>query len=764
MATIKGLTIAIDGEVTGLNKALSGVNAKSRDLQKELRDVEKLLKLDPENTDLLAQRQKILAESVENTSEKLKQLKDAEKQVQKQFEKGEVSEEQYRALQREVIRTEQSLGRLESQASETNEEIQDVSESTKKLKTISKGAAVGATALGGALVAAAESTREYRDDIAKLETNAKQAGAGLDETREALKQLNQVSEEADSNVEALSNLLQAGFTDNNLQQAVDALSGAVIKFPDTLKIEGLADGLQETLATGAATGSFGEMLERLGYNLDTVNEGLSAATTEAEKQQYILDLLASTGLADVTQAYKDANPDIIAARDAQQELTEAMARLGSDVEPVMSDVKEIVAELIGWILDNKDAVISGLAGIAAGLLALNVVSMITGLVAAFKEYKLAQEGATVAQWLLNAAQKASPVGLVIALVVALVTAIMVLWNTNEDFRNAVIGIWETIKKKFSESIEAIKGFFGTFVENLKQLPKDIKTIGTNMAKGLWDGIVGMKDWLFGKAKAWVDGLLGGFREWFGDMKNIGKYVIEGLWNGISDKVKWLKGKVSGVVDAIKGWFTGKEGFDEHSPSKWAKGVGAFVTEGLANGILSAKDLALAAAKSVIGSTKKIFDGIMYDPTKDYMARIEAAKKIGDSARAEELEKIRNAKIDGEKLSWAKTFDFSQIKDIASALEVSASYAVAPASDYTEKRDSNVADVVGQALLSGMMQIADTIFEAMPKEAGFYLDGKKFARAEWGHMDNEGDRRTRMFAPTREQIAAIAMSVMPKEST
>ena len=80
---------------------------------------------------------------------------------------------------------------------------------------------------------------------------------------EALLSFNAISGETDSSIEAISNLLQAGFNDNNLAQAVDALSGAVVKFPDTLKIESLADSLQETIATSAATGQFGELLERL---------------------------------------------------------------------------------------------------------------------------------------------------------------------------------------------------------------------------------------------------------------------------------------------------------------------------------------------------------------------------------------------------------------------------------------------------------------------------------------------------------------------
>ena len=90
--TIKGLTVEIGGDTTKLGKALEDVNKKGRDLSSELGQINKLLKLDPGNTELLAQKQKVLAEAIANTSTKLDTLKEAEKQVQKQFERGEVSE------------------------------------------------------------------------------------------------------------------------------------------------------------------------------------------------------------------------------------------------------------------------------------------------------------------------------------------------------------------------------------------------------------------------------------------------------------------------------------------------------------------------------------------------------------------------------------------------------------------------------------------------------------------------------------------------
>jgi TP901 family phage tail tape measure protein len=124
---IKGITIEIDGETKGLSKALGDVNKQSRDLQKELKGVETLLKLDPKNTELVAQKQKILSEQVEVTKQKLDRLKDAQVQVNEQYRKGEIGEEQYRDFQREIVATEQKLKSYEDQ-------LDEVSKGQSKLK------------------------------------------------------------------------------------------------------------------------------------------------------------------------------------------------------------------------------------------------------------------------------------------------------------------------------------------------------------------------------------------------------------------------------------------------------------------------------------------------------------------------------------------------------------------------------------------------------------------------------------------------------
>lgn len=130
--SIKGITVEIGGNTMGLQKALSDVNTQSRNLASEMREVDRALKFDPTNTELLVQKQEILSKQIENTSEKLQSLKNVQGQVNDQFANGQIGEEQYRAFQREVINTESYLKSLEQQQNELDSTDKETTETIEK--------------------------------------------------------------------------------------------------------------------------------------------------------------------------------------------------------------------------------------------------------------------------------------------------------------------------------------------------------------------------------------------------------------------------------------------------------------------------------------------------------------------------------------------------------------------------------------------------------------------------------------------------------
>lgn len=227
--------------------------------------------------------------------------------------------------------------------------------------------------LAGGMMDLMESTDELRGDLSMLDQNARAAGVGLGTTREAMQKLNTVSGETDSSIEAVSNLLAAGVPENRLQEAVEGLANAAITFPDTVKIESLADSLQETLATGEATGQFAEVLDRIGYGAENFTNNLAMCTTEAEKQELALNVLTQGPLKGVYDAWAKANPELVEGRDATLELQTATAELGTALAPVITDLTELATNVVNWVagMGNVDDVFTMIVG---GIAALGAIT------------------------------------------------------------------------------------------------------------------------------------------------------------------------------------------------------------------------------------------------------------------------------------------------------------------------------------------------------------------------------------------------------
>ena len=233
----------------------------------------------------------------------------------------------------------------------------------KAILGIGAAAATGVTAF----LATAESTREYREELSKLTNMAKQVGTSSDYIKDKWMSMSAVLGDEGAVTEGLNNIMAAGFTtQESINGITEVLEGAALKWKDTLKFEGLADGLQETLATGAAAGSFAEMLERSGIVLDDFNAGLATCSTEAEKQDYIMKTLSETGLADVSKAYRDANGDMISAAEAQSKLTDKIAEIGAIAEPIMTTLKLVAVDLLDTIMPFVTLIGEGLQGALNG--------------------------------------------------------------------------------------------------------------------------------------------------------------------------------------------------------------------------------------------------------------------------------------------------------------------------------------------------------------------------------------------------------------
>ncbi|MED1559322.1 tape measure protein [Bacillus paramycoides] len=224
---IKGITIEIGGETTGLQNALKDVNKKSSDLSKELNDIQRLLKFDPGNIEALSQKQQLLTQQIENTTKKLDSLKSAQQQVQAQFESGAINEEQYRAFRREIEFTEGQLNTFKNSLAGLKAEQEKAASSTRQLETLfsATGKSVDdfADALGNRLVNAIKngtaSSRQLDQAIEIIGREALGAEADIGKLQQALRSvddgnsiqnirndLNQLSQEAEQAGESVKGL------------------------------------------------------------------------------------------------------------------------------------------------------------------------------------------------------------------------------------------------------------------------------------------------------------------------------------------------------------------------------------------------------------------------------------------------------------------------------------------------------------------------------------------------------------------------------
>lgn len=534
---VKGIVVEIGGDTTGLDKALKDTNKQISTTQTSLKDVERLLKLDPKNTTLLAQKQRLLTKAVSDTGDKLKVLQQAEKQVQEQFKKGDVSQDQYEALQREIESTKLKLNKLEGEADDVasaikgiNEKpVEDVADAADKAEDALADAGKQASNFGDMLKAelsadgfeaiadtlkdVAEESKEYRKVMASLEVSSKDAGYSAEETAETYKKLYGVLGDEQTAATTVANLQALRTNQSNLKTIINGTVGAWAKYGDSIPIDGLAEAINETVKTGQVTGNLADVLnwgskagETFGVTMkanteanqewndsvadaksaeDFFNLALQQCTTEAERTNLIMQMMADQGLTSAGEAWQKNNQSMIESNQAQANLQEQTAKLGETVEPVFTRITNAVATALAWFnsLDSgTQTFILTIVGMIAAVAALAPV--VSGAVTLFNG--------------LNAVLgflAANPIVLIIAAIVALIAAFALLWNKCEGFRNFWIGLWEGIKS--------------TAVSVWTFLQEKVFQPIANAFVSLWNGIKSVLNGMFRGIEAYINGIVGG---------------------------------------------------------------------------------------------------------------------------------------------------------------------------------------------------------------------------------------------------------------
>lgn len=766
---IRGITVEIGGNTTKLDKALAGSEKKSRSLQVELREVTKLLKFDPTNAELLAQKQDILKDAISETGEKLKTLKEAQAQVVAQFERGEIGEDQYRAFQREIMQTEKALDDLKNELSTTEKAIKDVAkggkvaedathdykesvEQAKKelddfkdkaketFETLKDGAKTMGTALGGAMVATGGYALKLSTDFDKaFNTLVTRTGASADEmnelneamervyannfgesiedvavsmatvktqtglvgeelqkaTENALLMRDTFDMDVNESIRAVNSLMdQFGITadeaynliaqgaQNGLNQnddLLDTINEYSVQFKDagysaedmfnmlnngaktgTWSVDKLGDAVKEfnirasdgtvskvirenakafgltwteakNLSSEVANGNveayqkladklrevdndtaryqlgvemFGTMWEDLGEEtvlalLNTQGEisKTSSALEDINNQKYddigsALQGLGRTLETDVIDPLGDELKPVV------EDVIDYVQENGPQIKDVLSDIVKAVGEFVGWIVDNSDILISTITAIGVGLLVWNVASAISSVVGAIKAYKLATEGATIAQALFNAVLNANPLMLIVTIIAAVIAGIVTFILTNEEAREKFIEIWNNIKEIAGEVLDAIVEFF-------KNAWEGIKTAWSACVKFFSDLWAKIKN-AFSSVGSWFKST---FTTAWTNVKNafssMGSY-FSGLWtsvkNTFSSVGSWFSSTFSSAWTAVKnvfsGWGSFFDGLWTQIKNKFST-IGSNIATAISSSVKSGMNRVISSIESII---------------------------------------------------------------------------------------------------------------------------------------------------------------------
>lgn len=272
----------------------------------------------------------------------------------------------------ELKKQTQALEELENQTEETGDATDDAGEKFQGLKAAGGVAAGAIAAVGAACVAAvgaffglAESTREARENMAKLETGFTTAGHSAEDATKTYTELYGILGDDGQATEAAAHLAQLTDNQEDLSKWTNIATGVYATFGDSLPIEGLTEAANETAKTGALTGGLADALNWAGVNEEEFQAKLDACSTEQERQALITSTL--NGLySEAADAYRENNAEVIAAQEAQANLNNALNELGAIAEPIMTTLKTLAADLLTTITPFVSLIGEGLAGALNG--------------------------------------------------------------------------------------------------------------------------------------------------------------------------------------------------------------------------------------------------------------------------------------------------------------------------------------------------------------------------------------------------------------
>lgn len=635
---ITGLTIEIGGDTTELSKALKQPNSEARDLQSKLKSIDQALKFDPNNTELLEQKFRLLGQAIDTNEQKLQMLKTAQEQFKASGK--DIDSSEYIELQRQIALTTNKVDQLRKQKidmmvdtsevkdanralDDMEKNMDDVEKSSSTFRDALKGAIVGSgivegvKGLANSLSDIAEESKENIKIMSSLETSSKLAGYSASETSETYKQLYGVLGDNQTAATTTANLQALGLEQDKLRQITEGAIGAWAKYGDSIPIDGLAESINETVKTATVTGNFADVLNWAGTSEDDFNAKLQKANSTSERANIVLQELTKQGLIKSADAWRENAGALVDANEAQAEFEQATSQLSQVILPITSKIQSSLANMLKPLADLitgntsfeqfSTQMSNGLMSIMTSITTLapqfiqkgleiltNIslgfaqgfpvfLSNVLTLIQNFGNY-LTQNAPTIIQKgfeiLSNLVQ-----GIINALPV-LISQVPQIITT---FANVINDNFPIILMKGAELLwQLITGILSAIPDLIANIPQIIQAIWSTILAYNWlnlgkqiitffgNGIKSMVTSVGSNAKSIFNSVVNTLKSLPGSLKNLAKNMMNGFLNAI-------KGAIGSVKSAAKSVFNAIWNGLKSLPSKVVS-IGSNLVKGIWNGI------------------------------------------------------------------------------------------------------------------------------------------------------------------------------------
>lgn len=661
---IKGIKVELEGDTTGLSSALKSLNGTVRGTQNELKQVERLLKLDPGNVELLAQKEKLLGSGIEQNKQKVEALRAAKEQADRDMQNGtEINEKQYRQLEREIANAEISIKQMNDAAEDTGgaegvkklgDEFEKTGNKAEKVKTAL--ATVGkatAAVIGAAVTAAAAAGTAIYSVVSKTA----EAGDAIDKgsqkmgvSAESYQKLSLVAEHCGTSIDAFARA-QAKLNTKGDTRSIDDVILALSQIPD------------EAERSRQATELFGAKIAmELAPTLNSGTDGIKGMYEEAEKYRMLMSddaVKASAAFEDSLTTLNGAVgglknriageflPSITSMTDGLALLVSGdmsgLDNIGQGINDFITNASEAASKItevaVPIISSLSTAIIQNIPVLVSAATAI-IMQLIQYIIAELPN--LVSVAGDILTTLCEGITGALPT-LIPAATEAVLTIVENLLNNIDGLINAGLelimglaqGLINAIPTLISHIPQIVTAIVNAIVNNLPL----ILAAGVQLIVMLAQGIITSIPQIVAAIPQIISALVSGFASAASQMLTIGKNLVEGIWNGISGAAGWLMDKIKGfaknVVDGVKGFFGIK------SPSRVMRDeVGKMIAEGMAVGIIDNE-------YKVDDAVKQLFENLELQRKLDL---------INDSEYYDEMWRLRDDYIKRGTKEW---WDYTQ---------------------------------------------------------------------------------------------------------